>query len=177
MAVFYCSACGEALTGNLNQWTEVLKTDDDHERDPATRLAVPTVPRSFFAIDPEPWGAPYIVHDDPDWGGPFQSRCSSWATDEGEMHSAGPRNTVVLNPYDVARLTPMETADGCCGPMGWSGPNQACRCGAPVGTLAANCCGPHEFHLDPSRTHAQGSIVVPQCSTATGLTAADICRR
>lgn len=75
MVVFYCSACGEALTDELEHWVEPLKVDDDHERDSATRHSVPTVPRGFFAVDPEPWGAPFVVRDDPDEAGAFQSRC------------------------------------------------------------------------------------------------------
>ncbi|MFE3598388.1 hypothetical protein [Streptomyces sp. NPDC059142] len=34
------------------------------------------------------------------------------------------------------------------------GLNRACPCGAPVATLAADCFGPFELHLDPVRTYA-----------------------
>ncbi|WP_175607609.1 hypothetical protein [Peterkaempfera bronchialis] len=37
------------------------------------------------------------------------------------------------------------------------GLNRACPCGAPVATLAADCFGPYEPHLDPVRTYAFAS--------------------
>jgi len=42
---------------------------------------------------------------------------------------------------------------GCCGPTGTDGLNRACACGARVATLAADCFGPYELHLDPVRVY------------------------
>ena len=44
-------------------------------------------------------------------------------------------------------------ASGCCGPTGTDGLNRACACGARVATLAADCFGPYELHLDPVRVY------------------------
>lgn len=43
---------------------------------------------------------------------------------------------------------------GCCGPLGTGGRNMACACGVLVATLAADCLGPRELHLDPIRVYA-----------------------
>jgi hypothetical protein len=154
VTIFYCSACGTALTADLGPLAGELKVDDDHERDAQTRTAVPTVPSGFFALDPEPWGAPFILREDQENPVVVQHRSGCWATEEGVVRSAGPRNTVVLNPHDVAGLAPiMAASDGCCGPAGGSGPNLACVCRAAVATLAANCSGPYEVHLNPDQTH------------------------
>lgn len=156
MAVFFCAVCGEALTGELERMPGELPTEvcDWRERDRETRRAPSTVPRGFFAVDPEPWGAPYVVRED-DEVRPCQSRGVSVTTDEGELQSAGPRDTVVLNPDDLPGLAMIQgpVSDGCCGPTGNRGPNRACRrCGTPVATLAADCYGAHEAHLDPRTT-------------------------
>lgn len=130
-----------------------------------------------FAIDPEPWGAPFVVLDDPEVVGASQSRCGAWFTEEGFMQSAGPSDTALLHPDDVANLKPIrETSDGCCGPIGWSGLNGACGCGAPVATLAADCSGPYEVHFDPTATYSS-SAAVPQRSTKTGPTLSDSTQR
>ncbi|WP_407287752.1 hypothetical protein [Streptomyces sp. BP-8] len=71
--------------------------------------------------------------------------------------SAGPRNTVVVHPDDMPDLRLVNEGGplwGCCGPLGTGGRNMACGCGALVATLAADCIGPHEPHLDPLRTYA-----------------------
>lgn len=78
------------------------------------------------------------------------------ATEDGFVISAGPRNTVVVHPDDVPDLLPLpqwENSTGCCGPNGTEGPNRACPCGARIATLAADCFGPYEVHLDPVRTY------------------------
>ncbi|GAA0240520.1 hypothetical protein GCM10009539_27280 [Cryptosporangium japonicum] len=67
---------------------------------------------------------------------------------------------MVVHPNDVAGLRPLPdyaNTSGCCGPRGTEGPNRACLCGTPVATLAADCFGPHEVHLDPVRVHASDS--------------------
>jgi hypothetical protein len=77
------------------------------------------------------------------------------ATDEGFVISAGTRDTIVIHPDDGLGLQPLpdwENSYGCCGPTGNQGLNRACLCGVPVTTLAADCFGPYELHLDPVRT-------------------------
>ena len=70
--------------------------------------------------------------------------------------SAGPRNDVVIHPDDAPSLQALpngENSEGCCGPSGNSGLNRACPCGARVATLAADCFGPYELHLDALRVY------------------------
>ncbi|MFF0627184.1 hypothetical protein [Streptomyces sp. NPDC004296] len=64
---------------------------------------------------------------------------------------------MLVHPDAAAGLQPLpnwENSNGCCGPTGDEGLNRACPCGAPVATLAADCFGPYELHLDPVRTYA-----------------------
>ncbi|MCK9871166.1 hypothetical protein MRI28_16230 [Nocardiopsis dassonvillei] len=118
----------------------------------------PTVPRGHYAIDPEPWGPPYVAQDDQHNPKPAQSRGGHVVCREkGFVISAGTRRTVLVHPDDAADLRPLprgKNSSGCCGPAGNQGLNLACVCGAPVATLAADCFGPYELHLDPVRTYA-----------------------
>ncbi len=71
--------------------------------------------------------------------------------------SAGPRNSVIVHPNGVPSLRlagALGIHHGCCGPLGTGGRNMMCACGALVATLAADCLGPHELHLDPIRVYA-----------------------
>lgn len=64
---------------------------------------------------------------------------------------------MLVHPDDADNLQPLpnwENSKGCCGPTGNEGNNRACSCGAPVATLAGDCSGPYELHLDPIRTYA-----------------------
>ncbi|WP_063753177.1 hypothetical protein [Streptomyces resistomycificus] len=158
MTVFYCAKCGTALTGDLPALPSVPDIDDpDAGRDEKTGQARSTVPRGHYAIDPDPWGAPFVPAPAPRQparaSGRELLRSASGATD-----SAGPRNSAVLHPDDVMpRLTPFTCGDnwtGCCGPTGAHGPNLACTCGSRLATWAADCLGPNELHLDPVRVYA-----------------------
>ncbi|RKN60008.1 hypothetical protein D7231_33725 [Streptomyces klenkii] len=63
----------------------------------------------------------------------------------------------MVHPKDAPDLHltgPLSIHQGCCGPLGTGGRNMACPCGALVATLAADCMGPHELHLDPLRVYA-----------------------
>jgi hypothetical protein len=114
-----------------------------------------TVPRGHYAIEPEPGGFPYVLQEDQEDPQRSQPRGPLFCREEGFVISAGSRGTVVLHPDDAAGLRPLpggENSTGCCGPTGDEGPNLACGCGAPVATLAADCFGPYELHLDPART-------------------------
>ncbi|MFF4337933.1 tyrosine-type recombinase/integrase [[Kitasatospora] papulosa] len=158
MTVFLCSKCGTAITPELTELAAVPGvSDDERDRDKETRRAPSTVPQGHYAIDPEPWGPPYVVQDDQEDPKPAQSRGPVVCRDEGFVISAGSRHTVLVHPDDAAGLQPLpnwENSSGCCGPTGDEGLNRACPCGTPVATLAADCFGPFELHLDPVRTYA-----------------------
>ncbi|WUD76950.1 hypothetical protein OG937_37250 [Streptomyces sp. NBC_00510] len=134
-----------------------MPTEDEHDRNKDTRRAPSTLPRGGYAIDPEPWGPPYVLQDDQENPRRAQARGPMIGTAEGFVVSAGCRNTVVMNPEDAPGLQPLpgrRNSSGCCGPAGNQGLNRACPCGAPVATLAADCSGPFELHLDPVRAYA-----------------------
>ncbi|WP_416966868.1 hypothetical protein [Streptomyces sp. 4F14] len=158
MTVFLCSRCGAAITPELAELPAVPDAPvDDRDRDKETRRAPSTVPRGRYAIDPEPWGFPYVRQDDQEDPKPAQSRGLLVSGEDGFVISAGNRGTVVVHPDDADGLGPLpawENSSGCCGPTGSEGLNRACPCGAPVATLAADCFGPYELHLDPVRTYA-----------------------
>ncbi|MEU1630650.1 hypothetical protein ABZ746_36295 [Streptomyces sp. NPDC020096] len=158
MTVFLCSKCGAAITSNLVELPAVPDPSvGEHDRDKRTRRAPATIPQGHYAIDPEPWGPPYVIQDDQENPKPAQPRGPLVCGDEGFVISAGSRDTVVIHPEDASGLQPLpnwENSSGCCGPTGNEGLNRACPCGAPVATLAADCFGPYELHLDPVRTYA-----------------------
>ncbi|MEU2232391.1 hypothetical protein [Streptomyces vietnamensis] len=156
MMVFFCAKCGVALTPDLVELPAVPEISGrDRARDKETRLALSAVPRGHYAIDPEPWGAPFA----PPTGEPrpHHPRRLLMPPELTDWASAGPRNTVVVHPDDVQALRLLEQGGphrGCCGPLGTGGRNLACGCGALVATLAADCMGPHELHLDSVRVYA-----------------------
>ncbi|WP_259471942.1 hypothetical protein [Streptomyces shenzhenensis] len=131
--------------------------DPDDGRDKKTGRARSTVPRGHYAIDPDPWGAPFALaaapRRHPHNTGRELLRLDTWAT-----VSAGQRDSVVVHPDDILpRLTHFTCGDnwsGCCGPTGAHGPNLACSCGSRLATWAADCLGPNELHLDPVRVYA-----------------------
>jgi hypothetical protein len=156
MTVFLCAECGTAITRELVELPAIPDvSDNEHHRDEQTRRAPSTMPEGHYAIDPEPWGYPYVAQDDQENPTPAQSRGSVVCGEEGFIISVGSRNTVVVHPQDAPDLQPLpdwKNGSGCCGPAGDEGLNRACACGAPVATLAAECYGPYELHLDPVRT-------------------------
>lgn len=158
VTVFYCAKCGCELTGDLVVLPAVPDVDDpDDGRDKKSGRARSTVPRGCCAIDPDPWGAPFVPVEAPRRqvrnSGRELMRPYGW-----ETVSAGRRDSVVVHPEDVLpRLTPFTRGAnwaGCCGPSGANGPNLACACGSRLATWAADCMGPHELHLDPVRVYA-----------------------
>ncbi|MFE6505778.1 hypothetical protein [Kitasatospora sp. NPDC057738] len=113
-----------------------------------------TVPLGFFALEPEPWGAPLVPCDEfhPVFaGGPGVADPDS----DGWLVSAGTRNTIVLHPNDAPGLQEdpdvFRHCSGCCGLHGQAGMNHQCPCGAHVGTLINDCNTPYELHLEPNR--------------------------
>jgi hypothetical protein len=142
VTVFSCAKCGAALTGDLVALPALPEVGDlDEGRDRRTGRARSTVPRGCYAVDPEPWGAPYVAAP----GSPSQ------------RSSAGPRGTFVVHRDDLPGLVPFANGNnqlGCCGPAGADGPNLACACGSRMGTWVADCLGPNELRLDPVRVYA-----------------------
>ncbi|MFE2352965.1 hypothetical protein [Streptomyces parvulus] len=159
MTVFHCVKCGVALTGELVALAFVPAVDDsDRGRDRDTGRARSTVPRGHYAVDPEPWGAPFVSVDEARRRVRGAGR-ELMRPDSGLTESAGRRDSVVVHPDDVLpRLEPFVLGDnwlGCCGPTGAHGPNLACVCGCRAATWAADCLGPNELHLDPVRVWAR----------------------
>ncbi|GAA3660429.1 hypothetical protein GCM10023079_56120 [Streptomyces chitinivorans] len=159
MTVFYCARCGAQLTRDLQELPEIPDARvADADRDRNTWLAPSTVPMGSYAIDPNPWGAPFVrppAHDHAsDASG---NRALLMPPELAGAVSAGPRNSVIVHPNDVPSLRlagALGIHHGCCGPLGTGGRNMMCACGALVATLAADCLGPHELHLDPIRVYA-----------------------
>ncbi|MFE7594835.1 hypothetical protein ACFU6K_36075 [Kitasatospora sp. NPDC057512] len=157
MTVFVCVACDRPITGELTGLPEVPERpmDQGHRRADGSRQATPTVPVGFFAVDPEPWGAPLVPSAEclavfP--GGPAVADPAG----PGFLVSGGPCDTVVLHPDDASglRMHPDWRHVGCCGTTGRGGPNRLCPCGAEVATLVSDCSTPYELHLDPGRVRA-----------------------
>ncbi|GAB1693489.1 hypothetical protein [Krasilnikovia sp. M28-CT-15] len=154
MTVFLCAKCSTELTPNLIRLHYVPEVADDFGRTRrGQHLAASTIPQGNYAIEPEPWGAPF-VHSPDGNPVPCQPRGLPCGSRDGYLISAGPRNTVVIHPDDAPLLQPLpgfKNSNGCCGPDGMQGPNRACPCGTALATLAADCEGPYELHLDPVR--------------------------
>jgi hypothetical protein len=157
MVVFHCSACNSAITTDVTETSlppmPVREAWVGRERDKVTRRARPTMRRGRFALDPEPFGPPYVVQEDED--NPVLSNPVGIgiSDDRGLLMSAGPRNTVVLHPADGRGLSSRPDGKhlaGCCGMSGIDGPNLACRCGAVVATLSQDCSGGNELRLEPA---------------------------
>ena len=157
MTVFFCSKCGTELTAELTRLPSVPDIQDlDRARDKSGHVPS-TVPLGHYAVDPEPWGAPFVPLKRPESlvsarSGVVQLSCGGLA-----LTSAGLRNTMVVHPGDVPGVLPLpggENGSGCCGPTGTQGPNHACHCGTRIATLAADCLGPYELRLDPVRVYA-----------------------
>ncbi|TGB16460.1 hypothetical protein E4099_05265 [Streptomyces palmae] len=156
MTVFFCAKCGAELTADLVELSAVPEVSDcGRGPDKQTRLAPSTVPRGHYAMDPEPWGAPFTrPTGEPRPRDPRRLLMPPELTD---WISAGPRNTAIVHPDDVPDPRLLDQGGphrGCCGPLGTGGRNMACECGVLVATLAADCMGPRELHLDPVRVYA-----------------------
>ncbi|WP_433452764.1 hypothetical protein ACQPXS_31935 [Streptomyces sp. CA-142005] len=121
MNVLVCAACGRRLSPPLRLLPELPERPprDGRKLPDGSRHAPSTVPQGVYSVDPEPSGAPFVPHPDPDW-----------------MGAAVP-GTVVL---DFGRCGP----PGRQGPN-FVCPG----CGAAVATLFADCSGPYETHFLP----------------------------
>lgn len=163
MTVFYCSKCGVALTPDLVALDAVPDLPDESDRDRGTGLLSSTVPRGRWGVEPEPWGAPYVPHPDQE-NGRTQPRGPLTIVQNVLMASAGPRGDIVVHPEDVPSLQPLpgnENGNGCCGPAGNQGRNRMCACGSRLATLAADCMGAYELHVDPVRVYPFDASATP----------------
>jgi hypothetical protein len=101
-----------------------------------------TVPRmrpGQFAVDPQPFGPPYVATSD----SPQVLVCD------------GSRGTIVLNPDDVRGLVlhpDRGRRNGCCRLDGLDGPNLVCgRCGSEIATEQSDCwVSWHDVRLEPT---------------------------
>ncbi|MFJ9523709.1 hypothetical protein ACIRPK_36495 [Kitasatospora sp. NPDC101801] len=155
MMIFHCVECGAALTSALTPLSAVPEPPPFEQPRPGARGPEATIPRGHYAIETDPWGAPYEPYPD-DEDGPAQRRAGGKSDMRGSLRSAGPRGNIVLHPDDATGLTMLvDTSMGCCGgPSGDQGLNRACRCGTPVATLAADCTTVYELHLDANSVRA-----------------------
>ncbi|MGW2638035.1 hypothetical protein [Streptomyces sp. NPDC001348] len=157
MDLLLCAACGRRLSEPLRPLPVLPERPErvGGKNPDGSRHAPSTVPRGTYAVDPEPSGAPYVPHPDPEWPGAAVPGLSIADPDgPGSLMSAGPRDTLVVHPEDTDGLlepNPASFAENvCCGPLGMEGPNRLCPgCGAEVATLLADCVGPYETHFLP----------------------------
>ncbi|MFJ9030411.1 hypothetical protein ACIRQP_18160 [Streptomyces sp. NPDC102274] len=84
MTVFLCSRRGTAITSELVELAAVSDVSDSmRDQDKKIRRAGSTVQRGHYAIDPEPWGPPYVPQDDQENPKPAQSTGLGSATKRG----------------------------------------------------------------------------------------------
>ncbi|WP_141722282.1 hypothetical protein [Micromonospora haikouensis] len=141
MTIFACLVCGMPLTGDL---AETALSDEPSEQ-AANDHGVPVtrVRPGRFAVDPEPFGPPYVP-----------------TTADPQVHvSDGPRGTILVNPNDVHGLGPHPDPSrrkGCCRLDGLDGPNLVCRgCGSEVATEQSDCWVRwHDLRLQPAAVTA-----------------------
>jgi hypothetical protein len=160
-----CTACGHRLTEPLRLLPEVPpRPEYEGRKNPdGSRHAPATMPRGTYAVDPEPCGAPYVPHPDPDWCDAANpgNVCMGDPDGQGFLMSAGPRDTLVVHPGDAReRLehNPATTEFGCCGPPGREGPNAVCGgCGAVAATEFRDCTGAYETHFLPEAVRVSGA--------------------
>lgn len=157
MTRFRCARCGAELTSDL---VEIPLPDfeiDDDADDPT-----PLMPRGTYAVEPAPFGPPYVpatrelaqLHgfsDVPIPPGTSARRRQRTRWGRRREHPAPPRvqlsdgsrGTLVINPADGLGLNPHSDhrrLNGCCALDGHDGPNQVCAgCGAEVATLKNDC--------------------------------------
>ncbi|MEU8674212.1 hypothetical protein [Streptomyces sp. NPDC048560] len=112
-----------------------------------------TVPSGCYAIETEPYGAPFVVADEP---GPVMPRHGQRSDARRRpLVSQGPRGNIVINPDDARGLETRHASAACCGATPNGGLNQLCTaCGTLVATLCSDCCLPYELHLPPD--HVRG---------------------
>lgn len=147
--MFVCVECGNPLTDDVVALPEMPQRQHRNDRD---HQAPATVPRGRYAIDPEPFGAPFVPSSE---DAPCYRGGTLYMYDDDNpdvcLKSDGPRDTYVLHPQD-ADLVSICHRGSCHGmsnfPEGW---NKACPCGAVVGDEISECYTHYELHLDPAK--------------------------
>ncbi|MEV8550923.1 hypothetical protein AB0L04_13980 [Streptomyces glaucescens] len=164
MNVLVCAACGRPLTEPVRPLPELPERPayDGLPDADGSRHAPSTVPRGTYAVDPEPSGAPFVPHPDPDWfGSAVPGVCVLDPDGPGCLMSAGPRGTLVVHPEDTRGHLlshPDVHETGCCGRPGREGPNEVCGgCGSPVATEFSECSGPYETHFLPGAVRVEAA--------------------
>lgn len=121
------------------------------------RRAPATMPRGWYAVDPDPSGAPFVPSDNQDECVPAYPGGPSMSVDGLEAVSGGPRDTLLLHPEDMPGLLKLPTGEvGCCGLPGDRGPNRKCTCGPAIGTVMSECYTPYELHIVPGAGTGRG---------------------
>ncbi|WP_433127701.1 hypothetical protein ACQPWW_32965 [Micromonospora sp. CA-240977] len=137
MTLFACLRCRTALTDDLHeaQLAELPEPVSPSDLQPGD-VCPAWVPPGMFAVDPQPFGPPHV---------PIE-------TDGRMLVSAGPRNTVLINPDDLlVRQLHLDgrRRNGCCGLDGCDGPNLVCSCGAEIATESSDCWTAQVVRLQP----------------------------
>jgi hypothetical protein len=137
MTTFVCVRCSTPLTSDLSEvaLTGLPEPAAPYQVEPGEDCPA-WLPLGQFAVDPDPFGPPHV----------------SSPTDDRFLISAGPRNTVLINPDDllVHRLHPDPSRrNGCCGLDGTDGPNLVCNCGNEIGTESSDCWTARVVRLEP----------------------------
>ncbi|MER6073092.1 hypothetical protein ABT187_30460 [Streptomyces sp. NPDC001817] len=126
MDVLLCAACGHPLTEPVRRLDEIpgfpgrdgLPGPDGLRRPPAW------LPRGSYAVDPLPYGAPFVpVPDDEEYDGVVPG--GKWMSDERG-----------------------------CGPDGEHGVNRLCSCGAEVAIVAADRTSEYSSRFVPDAVRA-----------------------
>jgi hypothetical protein len=141
VAVFACRRCGALVSGDV----EEVPLPDQAPAAGTRRESQPRMMPGTFAVDPEPFGPPYV---------PI-------AVDSRILVSDGSRDTIVLSPADVRgveRHRDRQRLNGCCGLDGTDGPNLVCAgCGAEIATEQSDCwVSWHDVRLEPEAVVPNG---------------------
>ncbi|MEU8989802.1 hypothetical protein AB0C98_25800 [Streptomyces sp. NPDC048558] len=161
MNVLLCATCGTRLTEPVRQLDEMPACPGwDGFADPdEPRPGPASVPRGTYAVDPYPFGAPYVPYEGPAGEYDGVSPGGGWKSDaRGPLVSAGSRGTYVLHPLDAVGLDPHADGArliGCCGPDGTRGVNHVCACGAEVAIVATDCYIRYETRLVPDAVRVE----------------------
>lgn len=123
------------MTADLS---EVPFPDDAAARD-EWGDALPRVRQGTFALDPDPFGPPFVSLPD----------------NLRVLVSAGPQATILVYPDDVLDLRhhpDPRRLNGCCRHDGLDGPNLVCGgCGAEIATEQSDCwVSWHDLRLQPN---------------------------
>ncbi|AWT45680.1 MULTISPECIES: hypothetical protein [Streptomyces] len=168
MNVLLCVACGRRLAGPVRRLDGMPVRpgpDDPGPDDPGPsgadgpRHGPASVPRGTYAVDPLPFGAPFVPYAGDDYDGIVPG--GPWLSDErGFLLADGPRGTYVLHPLDVPDLAPHPDpvrSAGCCGATPYRGPNRLCPCGAEAAVESSECTGDWETRLLPDAVRLEAA--------------------